>query len=527
MNIFHWMKLNSIQSKLSVIIIFTITAILTVYSLTYIYKVRSDRQYRQLDQLGEIISLQLSQLLEKPIYTMDEEYIKKILKVELMEKQVYSIIIRTKDTNKVLSAVSRDSKWNIITTSADINPEHIVKRKNITKENETLGYLEVYLTHQFIEKELRSFLYKIVFAILFLDAAIFIALFLSIKKIIIKPILHISKSLINITKGEGDLTKRIESIEFDEMGDMAKEFNEFLAKLHEMITDIFRDSKMLNGFSSTLLDLSNQMAGSTGNMTRKSSIVTEATKQMSSDMASVAAAMEQSSTNINMVSVSTEEMTATINEIAVNSENARSISSTAVSETKNTLDKVDELGRAAQDIGKVTETINEISEQTNLLALNATIEAARAGEAGKGFAVVANEIKELAKQTAEATGAIKQKIDGIQNSTAETVTRIEKISNVINDVNDIVATIATAIEEQSTTTSEIADNVAQASNGIQEVNEKVSSSSNAASEIASNIIEVNQSANEISNSGSQVNLSAEELSRVANHLKEMVEKFKL
>ena len=71
--------------------------------------------------------------------------------------------------------------------------------------------------------------------------------------------------------------------------------------------------------------------------------------------------------------------------------------------SKSASEKIDNLGRAAQDIGKVTETITEISEQTNLLALNATIEAARAGEAGKGFAVVANEIKELAKQTAKAT----------------------------------------------------------------------------------------------------------------------------
>ena len=66
-----------------------------------------------------------------------------------------------------------------------------------------------------------------------------------------------------------------------------------------------------------------------------------------------------------------------------------------------------ELGTAAQEIGKVVETITEISEQVNLLALNATIEAARAGEAGKGFAVVANEIKDLARQTATDTGEIK------------------------------------------------------------------------------------------------------------------------
>ena len=167
-----------------------------------------------------------------------------------------------------------------------------------------------------------------------------------------------------------------------------------------------------------------------------------------------------------------------------------------------------ELGRSAQDIGKVTEAINEISEQTNLLALNATIEAARAGEAGKGFAVVANEIKELAKQTA-ATQEIKEKIDGIQNSTSGTITQISSILKVINDANEIVGTIATAVEEQSVTTKEIANNVAQASSGISEVNENLASSNSAASDISNEISIVSTSIGEISISSGQVDVNAQ------------------
>jgi methyl-accepting chemotaxis protein len=81
-----------------------------------------------------------------------------------------------------------------------------------------------------------------------------------------------------------------------------------------------------------------------------------------------------------------------------------------VDRTKRASENIDNLSKSAQEIGKVVETINDISEQTNLLALNATIEAARAGEAGKGFAVVAGEIKALASQTAEATLEIRQKL---------------------------------------------------------------------------------------------------------------------
>ena len=81
------------------------------------------------------------------------------------------------------------------------------------------------------------------------------------------------------------------------------------------------------------------------------------------------------------------------------------------SQTASASVSVDELGTAAREITKVLETITEISKQVDLLALNATIEAARAGDAGKGFAVVANEIKDLANQTAEAAGQIKERID--------------------------------------------------------------------------------------------------------------------
>ncbi len=125
----------------------------------------------------------------------------------------------------------------------------------------------------------------------------------------------------------------------------------------------------------------------------------------------------------------------------------------------------------------MTETIADISAQTNLLALNATIEAARAGEAGKGFAVVANEIKDLAKQTAQATGEIKERIDGIQHSTNVTVTGIKKISDIITEIDTIVSGIAVSLDEQSATMTELTSNIVQAGEGISEVSENVAQSS--------------------------------------------------
>ncbi len=326
---------------------------------------------------------------------------------------------------------------------------------------------------------------------------------------------------------DGDLTQALDIDQKDEMGILAKALNSMGSNLRQMFKNIASGVETLSSSSTELSAISQQMFSGAEQSSGKSNTVATAAEEMSSNMTTVAAAAEQASTNADVIASSAEEMTATINEIAQNSEKARTITGDAVSQTTSVSERVGGLGKAAQEISKVTETITEISEQTNLLALNATIEAARAGEAGKGFAVVANEIKELARQTAEATGEIKSRIDGIQDSTASAIADIEQIPQVINDVNELVSTIATAVEEQSVTTKEIAGNVAQASQGMKEVTENVAQGSTVAGDIARDISEVNQAAGEMSNSSSQVNISAQELSKLGEQLKEMVGKFKV
>jgi methyl-accepting chemotaxis protein len=357
--------------------------------------------------------------------------------------------------------------------------------------------------------------------------AAIITLALLITRSIVRPVQGVVDNLTELAQGEGDLTKRLPVTGKDEIGQLAARFNDFMEKLHHMIKDVVQGMGTISSSSSELSAISQQMSANAEQASAKSNSVAAAAEEMSANINSVSAAMEQSSTNTGIVATGAEQMTATINEIAQNVEKANSISTEAVSQTSSAGDQMKELGLAAQAIGKVTETITEISEQTNLLALNATIEAARAGEAGKGFAVVANEIKELAKQTAEATLDIKRQIDGIQNATGKTVTSITQIGKVIENVNEIVATIATAVEEQSASTKEIADNIAQASQGISEVNENMAQSSKVSEDITKDINEVNQSAGEIANSSSQVRLSSEELSQLAEQLNALMGRFKL
>ncbi|MCL2459335.1 MAG: methyl-accepting chemotaxis protein [Desulfobulbus sp.] len=343
----------------------------------------------------------------------------------------------------------------------------------------------------------------------------------------IRPINKAVAGLQDIAQGEGDLTMRLEVASRDEVGELAKWFNTFIDKLQSLISRISDNTKKINQTIKELSDIASALSNNAKETSDRASNVATAIEGMNVNLNGVAAAMEQSTTNAAMVASAAEQMNATINQIAQNTEHAHSISKEAVHQASSTSGKMTDLSQAAQAIGKVTEAITEISEQTNLLALNATIEAARAGEAGKGFAVVANEIKELAKQTANATLDIKNQISGVQGTTTATIEEINQITKIINNVNLIVETISTSVDEQSSATGEIANNIAQASQGLSEVNENVSQSSAMAGAITKDIINVNKASGEVSRSSEQIAASANRLHDLSHELQVIVNTFKI
>lgn len=346
--------------------------------------------------------------------------------------------------------------------------------------------------------------------------------------IFFSPLNMITKGLEKSIKGrERDLTIRLSMNRKDEMGILAGCFDQFVSNLDEIIMNIGRKTETVAASSSEVFMASEQMHQESSDLSLRSNSVAAAAEEMNASMHTVAAASEEASTNISMVAEAAGLMQSNITGIAGNCAEAGKISNNAKQKVDTATEKVGRLGGAAKEITKISEVITDIAEQTNLLALNATIEAARAGEAGKGFAVVAGEIKNLAAQTAQATETIREKIEGIQNSTRETVLEVGMISEVISSVDNIVHEIAKAVEEQSRTATEVAGNIEQASIGLAEVNENVAQSSQVASEIARDIAQVDGIAAEMSGRAAGLTNGAKDLDQLSLNLRQMISIFRV
>lgn len=326
---------------------------------------------------------------------------------------------------------------------------------------------------------------------------------------------------------ERNLTKRINISSKDELGHLANVFNKFIDNLQITIQQIDRNAETVASAATELSAASSQIASNAEEMSTQTSAVASATEQATTNINSISSAAEEMSSSTHTVATAIEEMSASLNEVSLNCQKELQIVATANTHAKSSTDAMDKLGSSAKSIGKVVDVINDIADQTNLLALNATIEAASAGEAGKGFAVVANEVKELAKQTAQATQEIQKQVEDIQSSTDLSIKEIESVSKVIEEVNAISQTIVRAVKEQSVTINELSRNVSGVSAGAQDVSKNVAESAAGLSEVSSTIAGVNNAVADTAKGIVQVNSSAEKLATLSEGLKQLLAQFKI
>jgi methyl-accepting chemotaxis protein len=250
---------------------------------------------------------------------------------------------------------------------------------------------------------------------------------------------------------QGDLTRRARVLGRDAIAETAQAYNAAAEALQGALRTVARSAVELDKEAHILLGVGDVVAARTEDASNQAQAAADGASQISAGISTVATAEE--------------EMTASAQEIGRSVHEASKVTHAATSEARGAAMAITRLGKASDEIGEVVKLITAIAEQTNLLALNATIEAARAGAAGNGFAVVAGEVKELAKQTSQATLKIAERVAAIQAGTRAAVADVERVATVIADASTLQSTIAAAVEEQTATASEIGRNLTGVAQG--------------------------------------------------------------
>jgi len=356
-----------------------------------------------------------------------------------------------------------------------------------------------------------------------------------------------------------------EMISYDDA--TAKVLHETIAKIRESAQDMLSvsskmadNSKMLNDQTSSVSASTEEFSVSIGESANSLSTasthitaVASSIDEMNATISTVATAAEETSTRVEqssalvdniqgsiskasesvmLVSDSFTSVAESVNEIntsiaSVSKDCAETVEkmSNADEKAKNTNEIIQRLETGSKQIGKIVTVINEIADQTNMLALNAAIEAAGAGEAGKGFMIVANEVKELAKQTAEATDEIASQIENMQNNMPIAVGAVSEITTIINEMTVFMDSLASEIKQQGKQSDQIAEDSACAARRMKDVTTEMNSISENAQSVTKAVVDSTKGVNEIAKSTAELVVGTQEIAmnseRASNNINQI------